>query len=160
MYKQEVSFHEEAISHESAVEEVWSDDDEFHQIIGLQPVRFSDKAIQHSRHPVNIGRMEHPDARASRVGWCGEVMEMYLHLDGHRIVEASFWAEGCLSTMACGDMLTTMIQGMTLEDATVITPEELIEALDGLPYKSRHCAELSVETLREAIAGWGKEGRG
>ncbi len=41
---------------------------------------------------------------------------------------------------------------MTLEDAAAITPEELIAALDGLPYKSHHCAELSVETLREAIA--------
>ena len=77
---------------------------------------------------------------------------MYLRLDGDRIAEASFWADGCLSTMACGDMLTTMARGMTLEDAAAITPEELIAALDGLPYKSHHCAELSVETLREAIA--------
>ena len=97
-------------------------------------------------------RMANPDASASRVGWCGEVMEMYLRLDGDRIAEASFWADGCLSTMACGDMLTTMAQGMALEAAAAITPDELIAALDGLPYKSHHCAELSVETLREAIA--------
>jgi len=96
--------------------------------------------------------MKHPDACASRVGWCGEVMEMYLRLDGNRIAEASFWADGCLSTMACGDMLTTMVRGMSCEDAAQVTPEELITALDGLPYKSHHCAELSVETLREALA--------
>lgn len=113
---------------------------------------FSAKAIQHGRHPANLGRMEHPDAHASCVGWCGEVMEIYLRLDGDRIAEAAFWADGCLSTMACGDMIAGMARGMTLEQARAITPQELIAALDGLPYKSHHCAELSVETLREALA--------
>ena len=120
-------------------------------LIELRPVSFSAKARQHGRHPTNAGRMEDADASASRAGWCGEVMEMYLRLDGDRIVEATFWADGCLSTMACGDMLTTMVRGLSLEAATTISPEELINALDGLPYKSQHCAELSVETLRDAI---------
>ena len=33
-----------------------------------------------------------------------------------------------------------------------MTPEDLIAALDGLPEESVHCAELAVNTLREAIA--------
>jgi len=69
------------------------------------------------------------------------------------VTEPSFWADGCLSTMACDDLLTTMARRTTLEDATAITPAEPIAALDGLPYQSQHCAELSVETLREAFAG-------
>jgi nitrogen fixation NifU-like protein len=152
MDKQRISFHEENHRHETAAEEPWSSSDAFHHDIELQPVRFSAKAIQHGRHPTHLGRMERPDAQASKAGWCGEVMEMYLRLDGDRIVEAAFWADGCLSTMACGDMLTTLAQGMKLAEAVAITPEELIAALDGLPYKSHHCAELSVETLREALA--------
>jgi nitrogen fixation protein NifU and related proteins len=122
------------------------------QVIELRPVTFSAKAIQHGRHPTHVRRMEDPDAHASKVGWCGEVMEMYLRLDGERIASATFWADGCLSTMACGDMLTTLVEGMRLEDAVAITPEELIASLDGLPHKSHHCAELSVETLREALS--------
>ena len=133
-------------------ESTWLSGGASHNIIELQPVSFSAKAIQHGRHPANAGRMENPDAHASRVGWCGEVMEMYLRLDGNRIAEATFWADGCLSTMACGDMITTMARGWRWKTAAAITPEELIAALDGLPYKSHHCAELSVETLCEAIA--------
>ncbi|PKO23278.1 MAG: iron-sulfur cluster assembly scaffold protein [Chloroflexi bacterium HGW-Chloroflexi-1] len=152
MDQQKDSLPREAISQETAGEETWSGGEAALDIIELRPVTLSAKAIQHGRHPTNVGRMEHPDAHASRVGWCGEVMEMYLRLDGNRIAEASFWADGCLSTMACGDMLMTLAQGMTPEEATAITPEELIAALDGLPFKSHHCAELSVETLREAIA--------
>lgn len=123
-----------------------------HDVIELQPFSFSAKVIRHGRHPANIGRMEHPDAHASKVGWCGEVMEMYLRLDGQHICAASFWADGCLSTLACGDMLTMLIRGMSLTEAAAVTPQALIAALDGLPFKSQHCAELSVETLREAIA--------
>jgi nitrogen fixation NifU-like protein len=152
MDEQKGSLHEETIRHETVGEEAWSGGDASHHVIELQPAGFSAKAIQHGRHPAHVGRMEQSDAHASKVGWCGEVMEMYLRLDDDRITEASFWADGCLSTMACGDMLTTMARGMALEDAAAITPEELIAALDGLPFKSHHCAELSVETLREAIA--------
>lgn len=124
-----------------------------HDVIELQPFAFSAKVLQHGRHPANARRIEQPDGQAIKVGWCGEVMEMYLRLDGDCIAEASFWADGCLSTMACGDMLTTMAAGKSLTDAAAITPEQLIAALDGLPFKSHHCAELSVETLQEAIAG-------
>jgi nitrogen fixation NifU-like protein len=159
MHDRKASFPEETVSHETANEETWLGGENSHHLIELQPVRFSDKAIQHGRHPANLERMEKPDLCASRLGWCGEVMEMYLRLDGSRITQATFWADGCLSTMACGDMLTTMARGMSVEDAMAITPEELITALDGLPFKSQHCAELSVETLREAIAGRGGEAR-
>ncbi len=127
-----------------------------HDVIALQPFAFSAKVLQHGRHPTNAHRMEHADANAIKVGWCGEVMEMYLRLDGDHIAEASFWADGCLSTMACGDMLTTMVTSKSLADAAAITSEALIAALDGLPFKSHHCAELSVETLQEAIASCGR----
>jgi nitrogen fixation NifU-like protein len=48
-------------------------------------------------------------------------------------------------------MLTRMVQGMSLEEASGIRPEDLIVALDGLPEDSAHCAELAVKTLWEAI---------
>lgn len=146
MDKQVINLHSETMDHAQTGAEAWS------QTIELKPPRYSATVIRHGRHPTHAGRMEHPDAHAIKVGWCGEVMEMYLRLDGGRIAEATFWADGCLSTMACGDMLTTMAQGMTLQEAAAITPEELIAALDGLPFSSHHCAELSVETLQEAIA--------
>jgi nitrogen fixation NifU-like protein len=41
---------------------------------------------------------------------------------------------------------------MSLDQASEITPENLIAALDGLPEESVHCAELAVSTLQEAIA--------
>ncbi len=60
--------------------------------------------------------------------------------------------DGCGPTVACGSMLTKMVTGMPLEKAGKIAPKSLIAALDGLPEESIHCAELAVNTLREAIA--------
>jgi len=45
-----------------------------------------------------------------------------------------------------------MLQGMSLDEASEVRSEDLIEALDGLPDESVHCAGLAVSTLREAIA--------
>ncbi len=135
-----------------AIEGAWSDHPASSEVIELRPSAFSAKVKAHGRHPTHYGRMENPDAQAVKVGWCGEVMEMYLRLRGEQIVESSFWADGCLSTMACGDMLMTLVQDTSVDDALKIAPEALISALDGLPFSSHHCAELSVETFRAAVA--------
>ncbi len=65
--------------------------------------------------------------------------------------------DGCGLTVACGSMLTTMIEGLSVEEAQEITPQQLIEALDGLPAENTHCAKLAVDTLLKAIMSWSDE---
>lgn len=122
------------------------------QIIEQAQAVYSDKVIEAFYHPRNLGRMPEPDACGVVHGWCGDMMEIYLRLNGERVEQASFTTDGCGPTVACGSTLTTMVQGLSLHDAGGITPEDLLEALDGLPEESVHCAELAVNTLREAIA--------
>jgi len=112
---------------------------------------YSDRVIQEFSNPKHVGRLAEPDAHATVRGWCGDTMEIYLRLDGEKIEEASFMTDGCGPTVACGSVLTTMVQGMSLEEAKRIRPQRLIDALDGLPEESVHCAELAVTTLKEAI---------
>lgn len=99
-----------------------------------------------------------PDAYGIVHGWCGDTMEIYLRLNGARIEEATFMTDGCGPSVACGSMLTTMVTGMSLEEAGEIRPEDLIAVLDGLPEESLHCAELAVSTLQEAIANGRADG--
>ena len=122
------------------------------QIIEQERALYSAKVIEEARNPSNLGRMAEPNAYGIVHGWCGDTMEVYLRLNGARIREATFMTDGCGPSVACGNMLTTMARGMSLEEAGEITPENLIAALDGLPEESIHCAELAVSTLREAIA--------
>jgi nitrogen fixation NifU-like protein len=113
---------------------------------------YSDRVIEEVHNPKNVGRMSRPDARGIVHGWCGDTMEIYLRLNGERIEETSFMTDGCGPSVACGSMLTTMATGMLLEEAGDIRPEDLLNALDGLPDESVHCAELAVSTLGAAIA--------
>jgi len=118
---------------------------------------YSDKVVEEFYNPKNLGRMPKPDARGIVHGWCGDTMEIYLRLNSQRIKEATFMTDGCGPTVACGSMLTTMVQGMSLEKASEVRPEDLLEALDGLPEESVHCAELAVSTLQNALFNWRAE---
>jgi nitrogen fixation NifU-like protein len=113
---------------------------------------YSEKVIQEVNDPKNVGRMPAANAHAAIRGWCGDTMEIYLRLNGERIKEATFFTDGCGPTVACGSKLTTTVTGMSLKDAGLISAQELIDALDGLPEDSLHCAELAVQTLQAAIA--------
>jgi nitrogen fixation NifU-like protein len=129
------------------------------QIDEQERALYSAKVIEEAHNPTNLGRMARPDAYGIVHGWCGDTMEVYLQLNGDRIIEAAFTTDGCGPSVACGSMLTTMARGMSPEEASEITPQDLLAALDGLPEESVHCAELAVSTLREAIANWRVEDR-
>ena len=129
------------------------------QIAEQERAFYSAKVIEEAHNPTNLGRMVGPDAYGIVHGWCGDTMEIYLRLNGTRIEEATFMTDGCGPSVACGNMLTRLVRGMSLEEAGEIRPEDLIAALDGLPEESLHCAELAVSTLREAIANWHVEDR-
>ena len=121
-------------------------------IIEQEQALYSAKVIEEAYNPTNMGRLAEPDAYGIVHGWCGDTMEIYLRLDEESVKEATFVTDGCGPSVACGSMLTRMVQGMSLEEASGIRPEDLIVALDGLPEDSVHCAELAVKTLWEAIA--------
>jgi nitrogen fixation NifU-like protein len=121
-------------------------------IIEQERALYSAKVIEEAHNPTNMGPMAEPDAYGIVHGWCGDTMEIYLRLDEESVKEATFVTDGCGPSVACGSMLTRMVQGMSLEEASGIRPEDLIAALDGLPEDSVHCAELAVKTLWEAIA--------
>jgi nitrogen fixation NifU-like protein len=122
------------------------------EIIEQARAIYSDKVIEEFYNPKNLGLMSEPHACGRVRGWCGDTMEIHLRLNGENVKEASFMTDGCGPTVACGSMLTKMVTGMTLMEAGQVSAQDLIDALDGLPEESIHCAELAVNTLREAIA--------
>lgn len=104
--------------------------------------------------------MSEPDACAVVRGWCGDTMEIYVKVDNGMIAEVTFMTDGCGPTVACGSMLISMARGLPLDEAQRISPDDLLEALGGLPEESVHCAQLAVRTLHEAIANYRNEDKG
>ena len=118
---------------------------------------YSARVIAESSKPSNMGRMSDPDAHGIIHGCCGDTMEIWVRLNGYGIEEATFATDGRESAIACASVLTKMLRGMALEEAADIRPEHLIAALGGLPKAKVHCANLTLNTLREAIANWRAE---
>lgn len=115
---------------------------------------YSETVRREASRPQNMGRMSGADYRGQVQGWCGDTMAIDLRLDGDTIGEATFVTDGCGVTLACGSMLTQMVTGMNLEEAEAVLPEDLLEALEGLPKDDEHCADLAVSTLHNALFDW------
>jgi len=112
---------------------------------------YSPKALALMKSRENYGTLEKPDARGMICGKCGDSMQIDLRLGGEVIQDALYTTNGCGATIACGSMVTQLAKDKSIYDALLITPEELIEALDGLPEDHRHCSVLAVSTLQQAI---------
>lgn len=103
-------------------------------------------------NPRNVGEIED----ASGVGTvgnakCGDIMKVYLKINGDVIEDAKFKTFGCGAAVATSSMATEMVKGKTIEEALKITNKAVAEALDGLPPVKMHCSLLAEESLHAAL---------
>lgn len=128
---------------------------EAEQAATARPVhRFSLTALKAAFYPRHLGEMDHPDGASRTEGSCGDLMSFYLRIESDCLTQVTFTTDGCDATIASGEMLATMVTGLSLQEAERITPKDLLTALDGLPPNHVHCASLAVGTLRDALADY------
>jgi nitrogen fixation NifU-like protein len=112
---------------------------------------YSEAVIDHAQNPRNVGSMSDADGHASVIGPCGDRMEMWLKIRNGKVINATFWTDGCGTTIACGSLTTQLASGKTVGEALAINPDVIVENLGGLPEDSIHCAGLASSTLKKAI---------
>ncbi len=114
---------------------------------------YSARVKDHLTNPRHAGALVDANAVAECVNpVCGDRLQLFLRIRDQRIEAAGFLAYGCPPTVACGSMLTEMLQGLTTDQAQRLTRREIIDALGGLPSRKSHAAALAVETLHTALA--------
>lgn len=126
--------------------------DEF--ILGNAPGKYPAAYLDHALKPRNAGSCDSANGYASISAHDGSAMQIWLKIDNDAVTDASFWTDGCGSTIACGSMTTEMVKGKTLEQAFQVTPEEVDAALGGLPGDGCTCAKLAVDTLKAALRNY------
>jgi nitrogen fixation NifU-like protein len=78
---------------------------------------------------------------------CGDVLRLSARVHAGRVAEARFLARGCVTSIACGSLLSERLQGGALSDLAKITPEQISQALGGLPPATFHGAQLACDAL-------------
>lgn len=114
--------------------------------------RFSDKLLDHARHPYNCGSDKDANAigRADLNGSPPNV-EIYLRISNGRVSDASFQAGGCGVTVACCSALTQLLRGQGVKDCLKIKAEQIESALEGIPADKRYCPEVAIAALQNAL---------
>ena len=113
---------------------------------------YSEKVMDHFTHPRNVGVIEDADG-VGEVGnaKCGDIMKIYLKIDGDIITDVKFETFGCGSAIASSSMATEMIKGKSISEALELSNKAVAEALDGLPAHKMHCSVLAEEAIKAAL---------
>ena len=115
---------------------------------------YGEEVFNRWQNPKFMGKMTNASCVGRLTGSCGDRMEIYLRIKDDRIEEATFFTDGCGSSVACGSMVTELVAGKDLDDATQIGGDTVLRALGALPEEEQHCAYLAAEALQAAIHEW------
>lgn len=124
------------------------------QIFAESKETYGEEAFSRWQHPRFMGRMTDASSVGRITGPCGDTMEIYLQLEGDRIEKASFFTDGCGSSVACGSVAAELATGKECDEAGLIGGDTILEVLRGLPEEENHCAYLAAEALQIALHEW------
>ena len=116
---------------------------------------YSDKVMDHFANPRNVGEIEDADG-VGEVGnaKCGDIMKMYIKVDGDIITDCKFKTFGCGAAVATSSIATEMIKGKSIDNALGLTNKAVVEALEGLPPQKIHCSVLAEQAVRSALSDY------
>jgi len=113
---------------------------------------YSAKVLDHFLNPRNVGELNDADG----IGFvgdpaCGDHLKVWIRVRDGRVVDIAFKCQGCPAAIATSSMMTELVKGMTVDDASDVTDRLISAALDGLPEPKEHCSNLGAGALRAAL---------
>ena len=123
---------------------------------------YSDKVLDHYENPRNVGSLDKndPAVGTGMVGApsCGDVMKLQIKVNDETgiIEDAKFKTYGCGSAIASSSLVTELLKGKTIDEATAIKNSDIAEEL-ALPPVKIHCSVLAEDAIKSAIADYSKK---
>ena len=91
---------------------------------------YSEKVIDHYENPRNVGKFDIDDTIGTgMVGApsCGDVMKLQIKVKDGIITDARFKTYGCGSAIASSSLITELVKGMSLDQASSIKNSDIAE---------------------------------
>lgn len=113
---------------------------------------YSKKVLEHFTNPRNAGSIADPDG-IGEIGDpdCGDFLRVFIKIDDNTIKDVKYQIKGCPASIACASAMTEMAIGKNLDDAMMITDDDIVSELNGLPEFKIHCSALAATGLQKAI---------
>jgi nitrogen fixation protein NifU and related proteins len=109
---------------------------------------YNQTILDHFKNPRNAGELPEASATVDVTNpVCGDVLRLAVRIEGGRISAARFKTQGCVAAIAACSALTEMMVGRRLDELAAITPQQIAEALGGLPPASFHGAQLAADAI-------------
>jgi len=113
---------------------------------------YSKKVIEHFLTPKNVGTIENPDG-VGEIGDpnCGDFLRVFIKVEGDTVTDVKYQIRGCPASIACASAMTELATGKNLDDVMMLTDNDIVNELDGLPEFKIHCSALAASGLQKAI---------
>lgn len=110
------------------------------------------------KNPMNEGKLQNPTIVEHGVNEsCGDDMDLYLKIEGNKVVDVSFTAHSCSVGVVSSALLTEEIKGKKISEIKNFSKEDLLKLIGlNLTTSRIKCATLPLETLQKSLENYGK----
>lgn len=115
-------------------------------------MQYSPKVSDHFMNPRNVGIIEDADGIGA-VGDpdCGDHLKVYLKVENDMVKDIKYQIKGCPAAVACASAMTELVMGKPIQEAMLVSDDQIIEHIDGLPEFKIHCSALGAAGFRIAV---------
>ncbi len=117
---------------------------------------YSKELMEHYNNPKNVGSLDKnsPEVGTGLVGApaCGDVMKLQIRVNKETgvIEDAKFKTFGCGSAIASSSLVTELVKGKSVSEATEIKNTDIAKELS-LPPVKIHCSVLAEDAIKAAV---------
>lgn len=120
-----------------------------------KPKIYNQDVLHHYQNPHNRGKLDNPDFSVTEENPnCGDRITLQLKLKGDKISDVKFDGHGCALSIGAASILTQMVQGLSVGEASELTLGDLVDNMGNPPKMRRDCVSLSLDALKEALSEW------
>ncbi|MBI4460481.1 MAG: iron-sulfur cluster assembly scaffold protein [Acidobacteria bacterium] len=113
---------------------------------------YTAQVLDHFQNPRHVGELPPPAITVEVTNpACGDILRLSAVMEQGSFQQVRFKARGCVAAIACGSLLSELLQSSTVERAAQISASQIAQKLGGLPPESGHAAELAADALHSLL---------